>query len=128
MTDADELRRLNRATFAAEQDRDRQRLEAILADEFRIKRASGVVQTKGKEMIYEVLFGINPFTSRDVSEDGAPGNPTIFDDCGVVTSLLTTHETTANAESLQKAFRNVKVFARQEGRWRCVSWQVFRES
>ena len=127
MSDADELRGLNRRTFDAEQSRQREPLEAILADEFRIKRASGVVQTK-KEMIFDVLFGQNPFKSRDVSEDDGPDNPKIVGDCGVVTSLLTTREMTETGEPIRKTFRNIKTFIRRDARWQCVSWQVFRES
>lgn len=127
MNDIDELRQLNRQTFAAEQTRERAPLEAILADEFRIKRASGIVQTK-REMIYDVLFGANPFLERRVSEDDGPNNPKIFANCAVITSLLTTLEQDSDGTLLQKTFRNVKVFVKQEVQWRCVSWQVFRES
>ncbi|HAJ37903.1 MAG TPA: hypothetical protein DCL15_19710 [Chloroflexi bacterium] len=127
MNDSDEVRRLNRATFEAEQRREQEPLEAILADEFRIKRASGTVQSK-KEMIYDVLFGPNPFLERRVAEDDGPDNPKIFANCAVITSLLTTQEQGNDGALLQKTFRNVKIFMKQEDRWRCVSWQVFRES
>lgn len=127
MNDADELRRLNRKTFEAEQNREREPLVEILADdEFRIKRASGVVQTK-KEMIYDVLFGSNLFKSRKVSEDGGPDNPKLFGNIGVVTSLLTTKKTAEDGSDITEHFRNIKVFKRQEGHWLCVAWQVFRE-
>ena len=127
MSDADELRRLNRRTFEAEQNREREPLVEILADdEFRIKRASGVVQTK-KEMIYDVLFGPNPFKSREVSEDNAPDNPKLFGSIGVVTSLLTTKKTAEDGNDVTETFRNIKIFKKQEGRWLCIAWQVFRE-
>jgi hypothetical protein len=128
MNDAEELRRLNRITFEAEQNRERQPLEEILADdEFRIKRSSGVVQTK-KEMIYHVLFAPNPFKSREVSEDSAPDNPKLLGNIGVVTSILTTTRTAEDGKDISERFRNIKIFKKHSGRWLCTAWQVFRDN
>lgn len=44
---------------------------------------------------------------------------------GVVRSLITTGER-AEPHTILGRFRNIHVFGKQGGQWRCVAWQVTR--
>lgn len=113
----DELRKLNRESFQAEDDAKREPLEHILADDFRIVRSNYVIEDKPT-----MLSRIAADTSRrkrEVDDD----NVKVYEDSAVVTSRVTLKETSGE---MVGRFWNTKVFVRREGQWKCLVWQVVR--
>jgi hypothetical protein len=111
----DELRKLNRESFQAEDDAKREPLEHILADDFRIVRSNYVIEDKPK-MLSRVAADSSG-RKREVDDE----NINVYEDSAVVTSRVTLKE--ASSEIVGR-FWNTKVFVRREGQWKCLIWQV----
>jgi len=112
-----ELRRLNRESFRAEDQRAAERLGPILADDFRIVRATYAVEDKAT-----MLARIAADTSgrrREVSDEQVQ----LYGDSAVVTSLVTLREPTGEVVG---HFWNTKLFVRGGAGWQCAIWQVAR--
>jgi hypothetical protein len=115
----DELRKLNTESFQAEDDANREPLERILADDdFRIVRSNYVIEDK-PAMLCRVAADTS-HKKREVDDE----NVKVYEDnSAVVTSRVTLKQ--ASGEIVGR-FWNTKVFARPEGRWKCIIWQVAR--
>jgi hypothetical protein len=115
----DELRKLNRDSFQAEDSAKREPLERILADDdFRIVRSNYVIEDK-PAMLCRVAADTS-CRKREVDDD----NVKVYEDnSAVVTSRVTLKET---GGEIVGRFWNTKVFARREGQWKCIIWQVAR--
>jgi hypothetical protein len=113
----DELRKLNRESFQAEDDANREPLEHILADDFRIVRSNYVIEEK-PTMLSRVAADTSR-RKREVDDD----NVKVYEDSAVVTSRVTLKETSGE---IVGHFWNTKVFVRREGQWKCLIWQVVR--
>jgi hypothetical protein len=121
----EELKKLNQWTFWAEAKRQepidekdwKSLLQDVLAVNFSIRRANGVVQNKAEmiEFVEESERTNREVDSRTVKAHVKFGN----ENFGVVTSVIT-------LESNSKRYHNSKVFSRLRpgGPWRCVYWQV----
>ena len=108
-----------RALVDSENARDRERAAAILAEEFTaITRASGVERNRD-ELLADIA---DPKRSirRDLDDDVWVRNS---GDVAVVKSLVTTVDEAAPADPPRR-FRNLHVFQKQTGEWKCVAWQV----
>ena len=116
-----ELKQLNEDTFHAEnkdqigkiQEDWETFLRRVLADDFRISRASRMVENK-EEMIKQI--------QRDerIREGLADVGGGIEGDYGVVTSVVT-------VQGDPDKYHNLKLFNRQpSGEWQCVYWRVTR--
>jgi hypothetical protein len=109
-----QIRALNRQSFLAEDRRDRSLLEPILAHEFRIVRARGVLQNKT-----EMLDGLATQAEgrREIKKE-------LIESRGPNTVIAMTLITYYQAGQLVGDFWNTKVFVRDVDTWRCRTWQV----
>jgi hypothetical protein len=113
----DEIVRLNRESFKAEDSRSRQMLEPILADDFLIVRSRGNTQSKT-----QMLDGLESSArgqrviKRELVEFYDP-------DTAAAMTLIEYSE-----ERVVGLFWNTKLFVRKAGSWRCRTWQVMRIS
>lgn len=116
-----ELKKLNRDTFKAEDDANREPLERILADDFRIIRSNLIIEDK-PAMLCRVAADTSQ-RKREVDDESE--DVKIYGDSAVITCLITLKE--KNGDVVGR-FWNTKVFGRREGAWRCLVWQVVRIS
>jgi hypothetical protein len=113
----DELRKLNRESFQAEDNANRDPLEHILADDFRIVRSNYEIEDK-PTMLRRVAADTSR-RKREVDHD----NIKVYGDSAVVTSRVTLKEASSD---IVGRFWNTKVLVRREGQWKCLVWQVVR--
>jgi hypothetical protein len=112
----DELRKLNRESFQAEDGAKREPLEHILADDdFRIVRSNYMIEDK-PTMLSRVAADSSG-RKREVDDE----NVKVYEDSSVVTSRVTLKETSGE---IVGRFWNTKMFARRKGQWKCILWQV----
>ena len=111
----DELRKLNRESFQAEDDANREPLERILADDFRIVRSNYVIEDK-PTMLKRVAADTSR-RKREVDDE----NVKVYGGSALVTSRVTLKE--ASGEIFGH-FWNTKVFVKRAGEWKCPVWQV----
>lgn len=112
---------LVRGLVEAENTRNTAMAESILAPSFTaITRARGEEQNRSK-LLEEMAQPKNPNIQRELDNQGF----IIWksEDLAVAKSLVTTQDKT-DKQILPKRYRNIHVFERLEGQWRCVSWQV----
>lgn len=111
------LIKLNRDTFKAEDDANSELLERIMADEFRIIRSNLIIEDKPA-----MLCRVAADTSQRIREvDNESEEVRIFGDSAVVTCRITLKE---EGGEVFGQFWNTKVFVNREGEWKCVVWQV----
>jgi hypothetical protein len=112
-----ELRKLNRESFQAEDDANREPLERILADDFRIVRSNYVIEDK-PTMLSRVADD-NSRRKREVDDDSVK----VYEHSAVVPSRVTLKESSGE---IVGRFWNTKIFAMRDGQWKCLVWQVTR--
>jgi hypothetical protein len=115
--DDEDLRKLNRETFAAEDHASPSEMALWLDETFKIARSTWVTQNKG-----EALDQIGKDTSRrtrDIDEETIR----VWGDTGLVTSRVALREPDG---ALVGYFWNTKVCRRREGGWTCTAWLVAR--
>jgi hypothetical protein len=113
----DELRKLNRESFQAEDDHSREGLEPILADDFRIVRSNFIMEDK-PAMLCRVAADTS-HRRREVDAEEVK----VYGDSAVVTCRVTLKE---ESGKIFGYFWNTKVFVRREKDWKCIVWQVAR--
>jgi len=111
---------LVRQLVEAENERNRAAAEAVLAEDFAaITRARGVEQDRDG-LLDEIAQPKSSTVRRALGDDlwlHQSG------DLAVVRSLVTTTDDAAPADA-PKTYRNLHVFERRDGRWKCLAWQV----
>jgi ketosteroid isomerase-like protein len=119
-TSADEahIRTLNEASGEAQVKRDIAALDRLLADDFILTRASGVVVNKAQKLA-DVQSGDRSFTSYR-SDDV---RVRLYGDAAVVTGQVTSSGT-YKGQDFSGRFRYMKVFVKSAGQWRIVAWQA----
>jgi Domain of unknown function (DUF4440) len=115
--DDEDLRKLNRETFAAEDHASRSETAPWLDDTFKIARSTWVVQDK--EPYLEQVAKDTSRRTREIDEEVIR----IWSDTSVVTCRVTLREA---GGALVGYFWNTKVCHRREGRWTCTAWLVAR--
>src|SRR2546423_13729768 len=112
----DELKRLNRELFAAENKQQstwEDFFQRTLSPDFTIKRADGSVQNKG-EMIEKVRGDARK--RNEPTDDSA----WVGGDYGIVTSVVTLRD-----DNTGNKYQNLKLFQRsRSSRWQCLYWRV----
>lgn len=111
-----------RRLLAAENNADAAAADALLSREFaNITRASGREEHRAA-LLAAIASPARPGLWRHLVE---PENRAWAGaDIGVVSSMVQTRSPVAGEPSGR--FRNLHVFAREAGQWRCVAWQVTR--
>lgn len=115
--DVAQLMELNRQSFEAEENGQADVLMPLLTEDFRIIRSDHSVSDKAA---MRAAVPGNANKGRAVDEVSVK----VYGDSAVVGS----HLTTTSAQGEVKQFWNTKVFVRQDGQWRCRTWQVARIS
>ncbi len=116
------LLELNRLTFLAE-TRPIEPIEgkpwqeflgATLGESFEGRRGNPALPHQDREMFIDFATTASDAVRNVVGEPTV----TVVSDLGVVTSDVRLDDDDT------KRFRNVKVFRREDGNWRCIYWQV----
>ena len=113
------MKELNRETFQAEDAADRESLERILTDDFRIIRSNLIIEDK-PAMLCRVAADAS---GRKRELDDESESVKIYEDSAVVTCRIMLKEKDGK---IVGHFWNTNVFVKREEEWRCVVWQVAR--
>jgi hypothetical protein len=114
-----ELKKLNRDSFQAEDDANRELLEQILADDFRIFRSNLTIEDK-QTMLNRVAADTSQ-RKREIDEESEIVK--VFGNTAVVCCRLILKE---KDDTVVGHFWNTKLFGRSGEEWKCVVWQVAR--
>jgi ketosteroid isomerase-like protein len=119
-TSADEarIRTLNEESGEAQVKRDIAALDRMLADDFILTRANGVVANKA-ENLADVQSGDRSFASY-TSDDV---RVRLYGDAAVVTGRVTSTGT-YKGQDFSGRFRYTKMFIKRDGQWRIVAWHA----
>lgn len=132
MSAADDLKKLVEDLVEAENTRNRDKADSILADDFiAITRSTGIEQNR--EELLGAIAEPDLAISRQLVSDAFRIIPSEPDDLGVVRSVVTTERRTEPGDESKApvpiaSFRNLHVFKKQRDeqgeKWACILWQV----
>ena len=119
-TSADEVevRALNEASGQAQVQRDIATLDRLLADDFVLTRANGLVSDKAQNLS-EIQSGGISFSSYENDDVRVR----FYGDAAVVTGQVTASGTN-KGQDFSGRFRYTKVFVKRDGRWQIVAWHA----
>jgi ketosteroid isomerase-like protein len=112
------IRTLHEASGEAQVRRDIAALDRLLADDFILTRANGVVANKAQNLA-DVQSGERSFTSYKNDDVRVR----LYGDAAVVTGQVTSSGT-YKGQDFSGQFRYTKVFVKSAGQWRIVAWQA----
>lgn len=113
-SDVAKLMDLDSRSFEAEEYGNREVLDSLLTDDFKIVRSNFSISAR--QAMLDAIAA-NAGKGRAVDEVSVK----LYGDSAVVTSHLTTRN-----QGTVNQFWNTKVFVKQDGEWRCRAWQVAR--
>jgi ketosteroid isomerase-like protein len=117
-TDEAHIRTLNEASGEAQVKRDMATLDRLLADDFILTRANGVVANKAQNLA-DVQSGERSFTSYKNDDVRVR----LYGDAAVVTGQVVSSGT-YKGQDFSGRFRYTKVFVKKDGQWQIVAWQA----
>jgi hypothetical protein len=106
----------NKRIAQAEKDRDTGFLREILADDLYFRRANGQVVDK-QTYLQSIESPENTYEQNEAEDVTA----TVYEDLAVV-SLIVRARGLRQGIPFGGAFRNIRLFLKQDGEWRCVVW------
>jgi Domain of unknown function (DUF4440) len=118
--DPDDLKRLNRASFAAEENGDGATLFPMLTADFRLVRA--ILQIEDRAEMCARVSTDTSHRKREIVEDTETA--LILGDRGIVACLITLKEPDEKGGNVVGTFWNAKACIREGGRWAIRRWQV----
>jgi ketosteroid isomerase-like protein len=111
----DELTRINVEIGKAEKARDPTELDRLVHDDLVFRRADGKVVTK---QLYLDAVPKRTYDRLDVDVVEIDAK----DESAVVTVIVDAAGTGGDGSPFEGRFRNVRVFVKDDGRWRCRLW------